>query len=294
MWTGSPDALPTARIAMLAPSLQPTERRVAESIVADVEAAIDRTAQELANHVGVGRASVIRTAQTLGYRGYQQLRVALVRELALDGRTAQSTSGEATPVSETTTARGVMASQLERFASRVTRTLEGIENSDLDEFVRVLDESSRVLVIANGLSSPLGLDLTLRLISAGRSAEYLADGLAQQVAATHLEPGCACVVVTGSGSNRASLDVIAEAREREATVLVVTCFPGSPAALAADTALIVAPIEDGFRDELVHTSRAAVMLILESVVSLLVARRRERGRRSQSATLSVVSRSLVE
>ena len=38
MWSGSADAPPTARIAMLAPSLHPTERRVAESIASDVEA----------------------------------------------------------------------------------------------------------------------------------------------------------------------------------------------------------------------------------------------------------------
>ena len=69
MWSGSAETPPTMRIAMLAPSLQPTERRVAESIAADIESAIERTAQEVADIVGVGRASVIRTAQSLGYEG---------------------------------------------------------------------------------------------------------------------------------------------------------------------------------------------------------------------------------
>ncbi|HBS74089.1 MAG TPA: MurR/RpiR family transcriptional regulator, partial [Microbacterium sp.] len=81
-WVGSSDAPPSARVAALAPSMQPSERRVAEAIAADIESAIDRSAQELAEAVGVGRATVIRTAQTLGYDGYPQLRVALARELA--------------------------------------------------------------------------------------------------------------------------------------------------------------------------------------------------------------------
>ena len=37
-----------ARVAALAPSMQPSERRVAEAIAADIESAIDRSAQELA------------------------------------------------------------------------------------------------------------------------------------------------------------------------------------------------------------------------------------------------------
>ena len=151
-----------------------------------------------------------------------------------------------------------------------------------------------MLVVANGLSLPLGLDLALRLISAGRPAEYLPDTIGQQISATQLGAGSACVVVTGSGANRASLEVMTAARESGATVLVITCFPQSAAAKLADAALIVAPIDDTFRDELVHTSRAALMLVTEFVVELLVSRRGDRARVAQAATLSMLSRSLSE
>ncbi|HBR87711.1 MAG TPA: MurR/RpiR family transcriptional regulator, partial [Microbacterium sp.] len=50
-WVGSSDAPPSARVAALAPSMQPSERRVAEAIAADIESAIDRSAQELAEAV---------------------------------------------------------------------------------------------------------------------------------------------------------------------------------------------------------------------------------------------------
>ena len=286
MWTGCTDAPPTARIAMLAPSLQPSEQRVAESIAADVEAAIDRTAQEVADLVGVGRASVIRTAQSLGYDGYPQLRVALAREVAM-----------ATPAAETVadgTMLGELRGAVERFSGRLMHTVSALTEDDLVGFVRVLDASQRVLVAANGLSSPLGLDLAMRLISAGRPAEYLPDTLGQQIAATQLGAGSACLVVSGSGANRATLDVMTAARESGATVLAITSFPRSAAAELADIALVVAPINDSFRDELVHTSRAALMLVTESLVGLLVAQRGESARVAQSATLSVLGRSLSE
>ena len=43
-----------------------------------------------------------------------------------------------------------------------------------------------------------------------------------------------------------------------------------------------------------HTSRAALMLVTESLVGLLVAQRGESARVAQSATLSVLGRSLSE
>jgi DNA-binding MurR/RpiR family transcriptional regulator len=287
MWQGSAEVSPTARIAMLAPSLQPSELRVAEAIAGDIEAAIERTAQDVADLVGVGRATVIRTAQTLGYGGYPQLRVALVREMALAATATAPEAGDGTMIA---TVRGAV----DRFSARLGRTVSSLTEDSLQQFIAVLDESQRVLVVANGLSSPLGLDLTLRLLSAGRPVEYLPDTLSQQIAATQLGVGSACLVVSGSGANRASLEAMAAAKESGATAIVITSFPHSAAAQLADLALIVAPIDDSFRDELVHTSRAAIMLVIESVVALLVARRGERAKTAQSATLSVVSRSLSE
>lgn len=286
MWTGSADTLPTARIAMLAPSLQPSELRVAEAIAADIEAAIEKTAQEVADQVGVGRASVIRAAQSLGYDGYPQLRGALTRELALG----------APPMTDTAdgTMRGALHGAVDRVVGRLRHSVSAITEESLQDFVRVVDESQRLLIAANGLSSPLGLDLALRLMAAGRPAEYLSDTLGQQIAATHLGAGSACLVVTGSGANRSSLEVMQAAKQSGATVLAITYFPRSAAADLADITLVVAPIEDSFRDELVHTSRAALMLVTESLVGLLAARRGSTSAAAQSATLAVISRSLSE
>ncbi|MGF6822991.1 DNA-binding MurR/RpiR family transcriptional regulator [Microbacterium sp. ZKA21] len=286
MWQGPADAPPTARIAMLAPSMQPSERRVAEAIAADVDASIERTAQEIADAVGVGRTTVVRTAQTLGYDGYPQLRVALARERA-----------SAAPVHDAaadTTMLGALRGAVDRFASRLAHTVAAVTEETLAAFVDELDGSMRLLVAANGLSAPIGADLAMRLTSAGRPAEYVADTLGQQITASQLGAGSACLVVSGSGVNRASIDVMTAARASGARVLAITSFPRSPVAENADVALVVAPINDSFRDELLHTSRAALMLVTESVVGLLVRTRGDSATAAQAATLSVLGHSLSE
>lgn len=286
MWQGATDAPPTARIAMLAPSMQPSERRVAESIASDADAAVERTAQEIADTVGVGRATVIRTAQTLGYDGYPQLRVALARERA-SATPADTAASDPTML-------GALRGAVDRFASRLAHTVSAVTEDTLSDFVRGLDGATRLLVAANGLSAPLGADLAMRLTSAGRPAEYVADTLGQQITASQLGAGSACLVVSGSGVNRASIDVMTAARASGARVLAITSFPRSPVAENADTALVIAPINDSFRDELLYTSRAALMLVTESLVGLLVHERGPSATAAQAATLSVLGHSLSE
>ncbi|NJI60370.1 MurR/RpiR family transcriptional regulator [Microbacterium oxydans] len=286
MWQGPAETPPTARIAMLAPSMQPSERRVAEAIAADVDLSIERTAQEIADAVEVGRTTVVRTAQTLGYDGYPQLRVALARERA-SSAPSQDAAADATML-------GALRGAVDRFASRLAHTVSAVTEETLAAFVGELDGSTRLLVAANGLSAPIGADLSMRLTSAGRPAEYVADTLGQQITASQLGAGSACLVVSGSGVNRASIDVMTAARASGARVLAITSFPRSPVAEMADVALVVAPINDSFRDELLYTSRAALMLVTESVVGLLVSRRGASATAAQVATFSVLGHSLSE
>ncbi|HLS64363.1 MAG TPA: MurR/RpiR family transcriptional regulator [Ruania sp.] len=274
----------TARIAALEPSLQRSERRVVATVAENLAAAVECTAQELAARAGVGRASVIRTAQTLGYDGYPQMRVALARELAL------APSQEASP----DTAIGRLHSAVEQFGRNLPRLTAALTEELVEKFVAAVDAAPRVVVVATGLSAPLGLDLAMRLSAAGRPAEYLPDALAQQIAAGSLEPGSVCLVLSGSGATATSLDAAAAARQSGATVLVMTSFARAPLVAHADVALVIPPVTESFPEELLHTSRAALALVIETLVDVLVARRGSRGWQARAAAIAQVEKRLSE
>ncbi len=286
-WAGTADASPSTRIGSLRPSMLPTEQRVVDAVVADRSGTVERTAQELADVVGVGRTTVIRAAQALGYDGYPQLRVAVARELALEQSHAVPEDGDASLT-------GSLRTAAHRFGAKLVDSIAALTEEAVTAFVDVVDQADRVLVIANGLSVPLAMDLMLRLNAAGRPAEQLFDALAQQISARQLGPASACVVISGSGDNRASLDAIRAARASGARVLAITSFARSPVAEAADVTLVVPPVNDSFHDELVHTSRAALLLLGEQLVALLIRQRGDRGRDARAASLSVLGGSLQE
>ncbi|MDN4476482.1 MurR/RpiR family transcriptional regulator [Demequina sp. SYSU T00192] len=272
------------RIAALAPSLARGERRVAEAIATDVQRAVDMTAQELAEAVGVGRASVIRTAQTLGYDGYPQLRVALAREKAFGAAAPAAAEGSL----------GVVRAAVDRFARALPHTAGAVTEDAVEAFVAALDQAPRVVIAASGLSAPLGYDFAMRLTSAGRPAEFLPDTLAQHIGARQLVAGDVLLTISGSGANAATLHAADAARDAGATVLALTAFARSPLVSRATTVLVVPPVTGSFQDELMQTSRAAFALVIEALVEALVVRRGPRGRGAREATLAVVSESLGE
>ncbi|MCP1387668.1 MurR/RpiR family transcriptional regulator [Corynebacterium sp. TA-R-1] len=265
-------------------SLQPKERAVAEAISADPATAVEMTAQQLADHVGVSRASVVRTAQSLGYSGFPQLRVALAQQIA-GAPQASAVSGEGSPLD-------TLRHNVAEFSRRLHASFAALDEASFSRAVHLLDAADRVLVVANGLSAPLGLDLTQRLISAGRPAEFHADAMTQRIAAHSLGEGSVCFVFSGSGANRATLDVVAQARASGAAIIAATSFAPSSLTDLADVVLLVPPVDPSFRAELLHTSRAALMVLTEQLVEALHAERGERSTRWRAAVLDLVSESL--
>ncbi|WJY67648.1 MurR/RpiR family transcriptional regulator [Corynebacterium auris] len=265
-------------------SLQPKERAVAEAIAADPAAAVEMTAQQLADLVGVSRASVVRTAQSLGYAGFPQLRVALAQQVV--GAPPGGISDGHESLIDT------VRSNVAAFSRRLDDSFAALDEESLSRAVHLLDGADRVLVAANGLSAPLGFDLAQRLISAGRPAEFHADTMTQRIAAHSLGDGSVCFVFSGSGANRATLEVVSQARDSGATVIAATSFAPSPVAELADVILLVPPVDPSFQAELLYTSRAALMVLTEQLVEALHAERGERSAQWRATVMALVGESL--
>ncbi len=271
----------TARIAAVRNSLQPSERRVADLIVDDPDAVIELTAQQIADRVGVGRSSVVRACQTLGYRGYPQLRVALAAER---GRRAEP------PVAQDGVLGGIR-SAIDRIADDLRAATSLLDADGVTAAVEAVSSARRLLVVASGLSAPVATDLAMRLTAVGRPAETIGDPIGQQIAARHLTADDVCVVISGSGANEASLRAATAARTAGARVIAVTSFVASPLTERADLSLVLAS-GGTFRDELEHTSRIAHAVFAEALVDAVARARGGDAERARERVLEILSDNL--
>nr|WP_269329086.1 MurR/RpiR family transcriptional regulator [Kineosporia babensis] len=262
-------------------TLQPTERRVADFIVAEPETVVELTAQQLADRTGVARSSVVRACQSLGYRGYPQLRVALAAEL-----------GAQKPVEHGDGALGRLRTAIDRTAQALQTTTSLLDAVELDLAVQDIAAARRVLAVANGLSATVATDLAMRLTSVGRPAEVVADALSQQIAARQLGPEDVCVVLSGTGVNESSLRTASAAAHAGAKVIALTSFQDSPLTRLATRVLVIAPAS--FRSELENYSRVAHAAFVEALVHEVSDALGERSQAARGLVLEILSDHLGE
>lgn len=250
------------RLSLVAASLLKSEAAVAAFCVEHAERVVEFTAQEVADAVGVSRATVIRTSQSLGYRGYPQLRVALARDLTRDDAPAEREEG---PL-------GTVRGMLDEVARSIPFVASALDDATLGEVADRLLGANRILCAANGFSSAVALDFSLRLAALGLPAEYVADALAQQFTAAQLTADDCCFVVSATGQNELTLTTADLAREAGATVIALTASPRSHLASRASLVVVAAPVAEGFRRELEQTSRIGEVVLVEALVRLLITR----------------------
>ncbi|MGI5130366.1 MurR/RpiR family transcriptional regulator [Pseudonocardia sp. CA-107938] len=273
-----------AHIRSVLPSLLPTERAVATVFLEQPDAVVEMSSQQVADAAGASRATVVRTCQSLGYSGYQQLRVLLARDAGPRRGPAPAADGPGP----------IVASTFQQVADSVPGMLALLDHADVARAVDALATARRVVVIGNGLSAPLAADTAGRFGGIGRPAEAPADVIAQQIAARQLGPADVALVISGSGASRSTVQATEAARLAGATVVVVTAFARSPVVAAADVALVVGMSDLTFREELTLTSRIPQVILLEGLVAALADRLGDQASAAAALTLEIVSANLAD
>ncbi|QPZ37959.1 MurR/RpiR family transcriptional regulator [Paramicrobacterium chengjingii] len=276
-----------ATIRSLLPSLLPTERAVATVLLERSGEIVELSSQQVADAAGASRATVVRTCQSLGFTGYQQLRVLLARDAAYS-QVPQPTGGHAPGTA------GIIAETFRHVAAGIENMTALLDDAELDTAVEVLANASRVVVSGNGLSAPLALDVSARLSSIGRPAEAPLDVIGQQITARLLGENDVLLAVSGSGSNASTLRIATAARDAGARVIAVTAFARSPLTQLADINLVVTMPDLTFRDEITLASRLPQAILIEGLVAALTHRLGDVAVRAKALALDAISENLAE
>jgi RpiR family transcriptional regulator, carbohydrate utilization regulator len=287
--TGTRPGEVIATIRSLLPSLLPTEQAVATVLLARSADIVELSAQQVADLAGASRATVVRTCQSLGYTGYQQLRVLLARDAGLAGSGA---TAAATPAP--TDAAGIVTGAFRAVAASVDAMVALLDRDAITTAVETIATARRLVVVGNGLSAPLAQDAAARLVSIGRPAEAPLDLIGQQIAARLLEPGDALLAISGSGSNAATVATARAATAAGAPVVALTAFSRSPLTATSDVHLVVTAPELTFQEELTLASRLPHAILIEGLVAAVTQRLGDAALAARTLALDVISGNLAD
>lgn len=274
-----------AHIRSSRPSLLPAEQAVAAVFLAHTQKIVELSSQQVADLAGASRATVVRTCQSLGFSGYQQLRVLLARD-------AGYASTDQRP--KVVGAPGMVADTFVQVGQAVVTMAALLDPDAVTGSVQAMAQAGRMLVVGNGLSAPLAADMASRLSAIGRPAESSLDVIGQQISARLLAPSDLLLIISGSGANSSSLRVAQAAKDAGATLVAITAFARSPLAAMADFSLVVGMGDLSFREEVTVTSRIPQTILMEGLIAALSEELGEKAKAAKALALEVISGNLDE
>jgi DNA-binding MurR/RpiR family transcriptional regulator len=211
---------------------------------------------ELAEAAQVGEASVIRLCRDLGFKGFQDFKLALAADVAL----APEISPHATPLQRVTEAAL-------RAVSETSAMLAGA----LEPALEVLAATRTLLVCGVGASGVSAQDYGYKFVRLGYGVTVYTDAHLAAMAAATLPKGAALIALTRSGSTLDTVKVLELARARGVTTLLVTERAKSPATAAADITLLTASNESTLTGGSIP-SKIGQLLVLDALFAELLAR----------------------
>lgn len=269
------------RIRSFLSSLAPAEKKVAEFVLKHPEKVIYLSVTQLAEECRVGESTVIRFCQTTGFRGYQELKLVLARDLVepeehlTDGITNQDSLA-------------VVAKKVGYTNSKALEdTYRVLDLSELERAVTAILAARKLEFYGVGASGTTALDGKYRFMRLGICCDAITDAHVQMMSAATLGPEDVAIGISFSGSTKDVVGSLAKAKERGAAVICITAYARSPLAGVADIKLITAsnetPLGSGsFR------SKIAQLHVLDLLYTCAALRLGQKGRYYTELTAEAV------
>lgn len=270
------------RISAIRADLAPTAGRIADFITANAADVVHMSVTEVAERASASEGSVVGLCQQLGARGFQQIKMALARDLV---QPVQFIHEDLTP------SDGLPEVVTKIFGGGL-QALQDTQNAldlvQLGRAVAAIRAAKRVEVFGIGSAAPIAEDATYRLLRIGINARVSVDSHIMAITGSLCDPDVAVLTVSHSGSTIETLTATKLAKDAGATTIAVTNFGRSPLLTHTDIVLHTLARETQFRTEAM-TSRIAQLAVIDTLIAALALADYERSVAIIDKTFDVLS-----
>jgi len=220
-------------IKQAAPALRPSERRVADAVLADVNFALHCANGELARRAGVSEPTVTRFSRAIGCAGVRELKVKLAQSLVV-GRIYLEEPPHVGDNGGKPTLWQIVLEDIRRAINTAERQLVVPDFERAAEAIASCDKL--VTFGVGGGSTMVASEAMNRFFRLGVAVSNYSDGQLMRMVAATLGKRDVVLAISTTGKPREIVDAARVAREYGTTVIAVT-KPNSPLALVADITL---------------------------------------------------------
>lgn len=216
-------------------SLNGAQRRLGRYLKNDSSALLVSNVNDLAEAVGVSKATVVRFAKTMGYAGFPEFKRDIQKEMRRKLRAADR-------MKETFAELGDDENIFGKLIKRDIQLLQELQSasfSDFQEAVELILGARKVYLIGLNASTALAYILYFRLMRVKKEAHWIVmtggTSLVEQLA--FMKPDDALVAIDFVEVPREVQTALQHAKKIGTPILGITDFPSSPIAKAAKVCL---------------------------------------------------------
>jgi len=270
------------RISAIRADLAPTAGRIADFIAEHAADVVHMSVTEVAERTSSSEGSVVGLCQQLGARGFQQIKIALARDLV---QPVQFIHEDLNP-------QDGLADVVGKIFGGGVQALQDTRNAldltQLGRAVTAIARAKRVEVFGIGSAAPIAEDATYRLLRIGINARVSVDSHIMAITGSLCDPEVAVLTISHSGSTIETLAATKLAKEAGATTIAVTNFGRSPLLTYTDIVLHTLARETQFRTEAM-TSRIAQLAVIDTLIAALALADYDRAVATIDKTFDVLS-----
>lgn len=210
-------------------NMSATEKKIADVILDDPNKAIHCTVTEMAEAAGVSRGSIINFATSLGYKGFNQLKIDIARQPLSD------------ILQDAVTNESETRQLFNNVATLVSTAMQYTIDEMTNEIVQVSDmlmEADQILIFAVAPSSYVAEDICYSLMRIGLPVYFSSEPIVSALKAQNLTENSVLIEISEGGRTITGLEVARIAKSKGAKIISFTSSYDSPLYRTSDIALL--------------------------------------------------------
>ncbi len=248
-----------------------SEKAIAETIMSNPISISEMNISQLAEASGTSVASVVRFCKTLGFKGFPDFRMELVREVSRMGSIGAQPSDLDGGITIDDSPAQVIAKIAAADALAIQTTAEKLDPKVFAQVVALMDKAQTVATLGVASSGYVAMDAQLKLNRLGKSSVAWRDAHSALTSISLLKRGDLLIAISHSGTTLDIVDVISAFKERGIRVVLITNGMRSPAANLSDLVLYTSARETTFRSG-ATASRIAQLTVVDCLCVALAQR----------------------
>ncbi|MEN0647709.1 MurR/RpiR family transcriptional regulator [Caldifermentibacillus hisashii] len=253
--------------------LSEKEKKIADYILNNPENIIHNTINDVAEDLNVADATVFRFCKRIGFKGFQAMKITLAAEII---EPIQQIHEE---ISESDDERTVMEKVFQSNIHTLKSTLNLIDETAIEQAVDLLLKADRVDFYGTGGSAVIAMDAYHKFIRTGIKVFTFMDSHFQIMSASQLTKHDVAVVISHSGTNKDTINILKTAKRNGAKIIGITGYPKSPLAKNSDVVLYTSAEETEYRSEAL-SSRIAQLSLIDALYVNVMKLNKEKAKKS--------------